>query len=296
MTIRRKGIILAGGNGSRLFPITLGVSKQLLPIYDKPMIYYPITTLMLAGIREILLITTPYDIQAFERLIGDGSQWGISIKYAIQKRPSGLAEAFLIGEKFLQNHPVTLILGDNLFYGSELITQLQKANKQKKGATIFAYPVLDPERYGVIDFDKHGKVTSIEEKPSAPKSKYVVTGIYFYDQSISEKASTISPSDRGELEITDINLMYLNEKTLNLELMGRGMAWFDTGTFDSLHEAGSFIRTIENRQGLKIGCPEEIAWRNGWINNKNLEQLAEKSLKSGYGEYLLLLLDDSSRR
>ena len=291
--MNRRGIILAGGTGSRLYPITKGVSKQLLPVYDKPMIYYPLSTLMLAGIREILIITTPQDRDSFERLLGDGSLWGITIKYAIQKAPLGLAEAFLIAADFIKKDPVTLILGDNLFYGAELTEQLKYAYNNNVGATIFAYPVLDPERYGVVDFDKNRQVLSIEEKPSEPKSKYAITGLYFYDESIFSKASNVIPSDRGELEITDINLMYLQEGSLKVEVMGRGMAWLDTGTFESLQEAGAFIRTIENRQGLKVGSPEEVSWRNGWINDTDLEQLAKKLLKSGYGEYLLELLSYS---
>ena len=288
--MKRKGIILAGGKGSRLSPITLGVCKQLLPIYDKPMIFYPLVTLMLAGIREILIITTPDDQKSFQTLLGDGTNYGISIQYAIQAEPKGLAEAFLIGARFIGNDQVALILGDNLFYGSSLVSQLKYADGKEEGATVFAYPVRDPERYGVIEFNKDGKGISIEEKPENPKSKFAITGLYFYDSSIVEKAAKITPSLRGELEITDINLMYLREDKLDVEVMGRGMAWLDTGTFDSLHEAGSFIRTIENRQGLKLGCPEELAWKQGWISNKELEDIAKKMLKSGYGEYLLELL------
>ncbi len=290
--MNRKGIILAGGTGSRLHPITIGVSKQLLPIYDKPMVYYPLSTLMLGGIRDILIITTPQDAQSFQRLLGDGSKWGISIQYEVQQRPAGIAEAFLIGAKFLNNEPVTLILGDNLFYGSQLIHQLRNASSKVKGATVFAYSVSDPERYGVIEFDMNGKAISIEEKPRAPKSKFAITGLYFYDSTIVDKAYSLLPSSRGELEISDINQMYLKDDQLNVEIMGRGMAWLDTGTFDSLQDAGSFIRTIENRQGLKLGTPEEVAWRNGWISNDNLENLAKKMLNSGYGTYLLGLLSD----
>jgi len=288
----RKGIILAGGKGSRLAPITFGVCKQLLPIYDKPMIYYPLVTLMLTGIRDILIITTPQDRDAFQRLLGDGNLWGISIQYAIQDEPRGLADAFLIGADFIENDLVTLILGDNLFYGSSLVTQLKTASEKRLGATVFAYPVLDPERYGVIEFDNSGKAKNIIEKPLNPKSKFAVTGLYFYDSSVVDKASKILPSTRGEIEITDINLMYLNEGNLHVEAMGRGMAWLDTGTFDSLHEASSFIRTIENRQGLKLGIPEEVAWRKGWINDQNLEILGKKMFNSGYGKYLLELLVD----
>ena len=290
--MKRKGIILAGGTGSRLAPITYGVCKQLLPIYDKPMIYYPLVTLMLAGIREILIITTPGDRESFQKLLGDGKIFGISIIYATQNKPRGLAEAFLIGSDFIKNDPVTLVLGDNLFYGSALASQLQKAYEREDEASVFAYPVLDPERYGVIEFDHGGKAISIEEKPEKPKSRYAVTGLYFYDSSIVEKAAKIIPSSRGELEITDINLLYLQEEKLTVEVMGRGMAWLDTGTFESLHDAGSFIRTIENRQGLKLGCPEEVAWRKGWISNQNLEEIAKKMLNSGYGKYLLGLLNE----
>ena len=290
--MKRKGIILAGGTGSRLAPITFGVCKQLLPIYDKPMIFYPLVTLMVAGIREILIITTPHDQESFQKLLGDGKNFGIDIKYAIQLEPKGLAQAFLIGSEFIGKDQVTLVLGDNLFYGSSLTSQLEKEYLNELGATIFAYPVMDPERYGVIEFDDNGKGISIEEKPTNPKSKYAVTGLYFYDSSIVEKANKITPSSRGELEITDINLMYLEEGNLNVEVMGRGLAWLDTGTFDSLHDAGSFIRTIETRQGLKLCCPEEVAWRKGWISDQALEVLAQKMMSSGYGQYLLNLLID----
>ena len=288
----RKGIILAGGKGSRLAPITFGVCKQLLPIYDKPMIYYPLVTLMLAEIRDILIITTPQDQDAFKRLLGDGKSWGISIKYAVQNEPRGIADAFLVGADFIENDLVTLVLGDNLFYGSSLVSQLKVASEKQFGATVFAYPVLDPERYGVIEFDNSGKAIDITEKPLHPKSKFAVTGLYFFDSSVVDKASKIIPSNRGEIEITDINLMYLKEGNLNVEAMGRGMAWLDTGTFASLHEASSFIRTIENRQGLKLGIPEEVAWRKGWISDQDLEVLGNNILNSGYGKYLLELLVD----
>ena len=287
----RKGIVLAGGSGTRLAPLTTAVSKQLMPVYDKPMIYYPLSTLMLAGIREFLVITTPQDQYSFKQLLGDGSNWGMSISYAVQSRPDGLAQAFLIAEDFLDGSPVALILGDNLFHGHELIPQLQAANIDQ-GSTVFAYPVRDPERYGVVEFDSSGKALSIEEKPSFPRSRYAVTGLYFYDSSVVELAKTVLPSSRGELEITSLNRMYLEQNLLSVQLMGRGMAWFDTGTFDSLHEAGSYIRTLQQRQGLKVGCPEEVAWRQGWIDSKQLQLLAEPLLKSGYGQYLLQFLDE----
>lgn len=287
----RKGIILAGGNGSRLAPITHAISKQLVPIYDKPMIFYPLTTLMLAGIKDFLIISKPEDKYLFEKLFGDGQRLGISIEYEVQKSPDGIAQAFLIGEKFLGGASVVLILGDNLFHGNELTKQLKKANKNNPGATIFAYPVSDPERYGIIEFDNNGIAKNIEEKPGNPKSNYAITGIYFYDSSVVKKARKIKPSDRGELEITSINKLYLEEGILTVEKMSRGMAWLDTGTFDSLHEAGSYIKTLENRQGLKIGCPEEIAWRNGWISNSQLENIASQLIKNSYGKYLLKLLE-----
>lgn len=283
---------MAGGSGTRLHPITQGISKQLLPVYDKPMIYYPLSTLMLAGIREVLIITTPVDLPAFERLLGDGSRWGMAIQYAAQPSPDGLAQAFLIGADFLSGAPASLVLGDNLFHGHDLVPQLTASNHSDTGATVFAYPVSDPERYGVVAFDLDGRVTSLEEKPVKPSSRYAVTGLYFYDDTVVERAKQVVPSARGELEITDLNRMYLDEGLLRVELMGRGMAWLDTGTCDSLHEAASYIRTLEHRQGLKVGCPEEVAWRQGWISTEQLEQLALPLRKSGYGDYLLQLLHE----
>lgn len=286
---KRKGIILAGGTGSRLFPITKAVCKQLLPVYDKPMIYYPLSTLMLAGVREILIITTKEDLDKFKSILGNGNSIGVEITYEVQEKPEGLAQAFIIGEDFLNGCPSIMILGDNLFYGKGFVTQLQESNK-RDNSTIFAYPVSDPERYGIVEFTEEGKVLSIEEKPLIPKSKYAITGLYFYDETVVEKAKKITPSPRGELEISDLNKLYLEEGSLSVELFNRGMAWLDTGTIESLLDAASFIKTIESRQGLKISCPEEIAWRKGWINDTQLKDLAIPLIKSGYGEYLVDLI------